>query len=283
MTQNSGSTPWGYQSTFGATEPVKGYYDSMMFGPSLPWTQPRFGFKATRPAVGGHLKASAFLIHSTAGQNKINGLCTPCHDPHGVSPTLGAKQAYAVPMLKGTWMTSPYREDAPQPATANPPGGAPNGNPLPAIHTDQNTFAGAKITEDDSKFAGLCLRCHYKNNLTDGADHTWKSKDRVHESVKGWKTANGTIQHSYACSKCHTPHSSGLPRLMITNCLNYNHRGGVPSGGQAGARTGAFEYSGYEIYEGSFPRGAGYPASADFNCHPTGSWPDNSWNRVTPW
>ena len=28
--------------------------------------------------------------------------------------------------------------------------------------------------------------------------------------------------HNFSCSKCHTPHASGLPALLITNCLDYS-------------------------------------------------------------
>lgn len=278
-TQNAGTTPWGYQSTFGAEKPIKGYFDSTMFGATNPWPEPRYAFKANRPIVGGHLKASSFLNHSTSAHNRINGLCTPCHDPHGISPTLGDKQQYAVPLLKGTWLTSPYREDTPQMSLTIPPTGTQYNNETPGVHTDQTTFAGQRITEDAETFAGLCLRCHSKNNLTNGTTHTWKSQDRVHESVKGWKTANATSQHSYSCSKCHTPHSSDLPRLMVTNCLDFKHRGGALSGGQAGSGSYAIDGSG-NVYSGSYPRGAG---QFQVNCHPTGNWPDNSWNQVTPW
>ena len=280
LTQNAGATPWGYQSTFGATAPIKGYSDSSMFGNTPPAYMQRYPYK-TASIKGGHFKASNFLNHSTAAQNKIEGLCTPCHDPHGVSPTLGAKMPYALPMLKGTWMTSPYKEDVAVADTNNPPGGQKLSGP-PSIFTDQNTFSGARITEDDSKFAGLCLRCHYKNNLTDGVNRNqpWKSTDRIHESVKGW---GANSQHSYSCSKCHVPHASGLPRLMQTNCLDYKHRGRGPSGGQAGSNGyPTFEYSNYPGPEssGSFPRGVN---QYGVNCHPTGNWPDNSWNAVTSW
>jgi predicted CxxxxCH...CXXCH cytochrome family protein len=281
LTQNAGTTPWGYQSTFGATAPIKGYFDSAMFGTSAPGVQQRYPLKGNKSVVGGHLHAETMLNYTTSAQNKINGLCTPCHDPHGVSPTLGAKQAYAVPMLKGTWMTSPYKEDSPQTSLNNPPEPAPDYNTTGSfVFTDQNTFNGSRITEDVSQFAGLCLRCHYQKNLTNGTDHTWKSRNRVHEAVKGWKTADTTIQHSYTCSKCHTPHTSGLPRLMITNCLDYKHRGGVTSGGQAGHNSNLLSGSGLYLYNGSFPKG---PAQTNVNCHPNATWPDNSWNNVTPW
>jgi predicted CxxxxCH...CXXCH cytochrome family protein len=284
LTQNSGVTPWGYQSTFGATEPIKGYFDSAMFGPTNSGAMEHYQFKQSRPAIGGHLKATIFLNRTTSAQNRINGLCTPCHDPHGVTPALGSKQGYAVPLLKGTWMTSPYREDLPQVDGGSPPGGNPWAPTQPTIYTDTNTFNDQRINEDETSFAGLCLGCHTKNNLTDGSNHTWKSRDRVHESVKGWKSANGTIQHSYTCSKCHTPHASGLKRLMVTNCLNYNHRGRIPSGGGPGA-------NGDGVYadwgpgnpggaSGSFPKGF---LQSGVNCHPGAAWPDNSWNAVTPW
>ena len=60
---------------------------------------------------------------------------------------------------------------------------------------------------------------------------------------------------------------------MITNCLDYNHRGQVSSGGYPGYASGS-EGS------GSFPRGPGY---YQINCHPGGAWPNNYWNVKTPW
>jgi hypothetical protein len=180
----------------------------------------------------------------------IGGLCTPCHDPHGVSPTLGENQRYGVPLLKGTWMTSPYKEDHPP---EDPTGNCssdrgyefkvswgrtrcgPSGTAIAnATHyqIDRNTFSFDRITEDDQKFAGLCLRCHPKENLTNGInrDLAFRTKDRIHESVQGWGVNS---EHSWPCSKCHQPHVSGLPRLMQTNCLDYNHRGKRESGGVA--------------------------------------------------
>ncbi|KAF0216822.1 MAG: cytochrome C family, partial [Geobacteraceae bacterium] len=278
----------------------------------------------------------------------VKGLCTPCHDPHGVSPTLGNNQAYAVPLLKGTWMTSPYKEDAPPPnpygteATANSwsqytigykygmysrSNFATFGNVQPVTkHTlDRNTFgtvdgtangAPKRVSENDTKFAGLCLTCHKKEALTDGINRNsgaygFKTIDRIHESVKGWGVNN---EHSFTCSKCHQPHNSGLPRLMKTNCLDYKHRGGVPSGGTAwGVDKQRYGQTRYTYTQGSYGNEhRGYPIGsilgvrdasnitvpeATTACHvgrfnPTYStnpatmtnWPDgNLWNNVTPW
>jgi hypothetical protein len=272
----------------------------------------------------------------------VNSLCSACHDPHGVSTTL-SDQAYAVPLLKGTWMTSPYKEDAAAPVPSGDHTSLPyagpgdyNGKPLAwgrfyttdwnqnhptptqpviTVNLDRNTFGGStRITENDDKFAGLCLNCHNKVNLTDGINRNdgaagFKTIDRIHESVKGWGVNS---EHSFTCSKCHQPHNSGLPRLMQTNCLNYNHRGGLVSGGQAWAadktKPGAAhgnggEHRGYPIgslapYNYSVNNGRTFSNSfeATTACHvgrfapaynsgtPPTNWPDgNLWNNVTPW
>ena len=278
-TANTGSrpTPWGYQSTFGATAPIRGYKDTAYFGQGTKGSQTRFPYRANKTTIlGGHLRAETSLI--TPAQHNINGLCTPCHDPHGVSPTLGANQAYGVPLLKGTWLTSPYKEDSPS-MSSGVQGSRSNEYPatkaLQTVNIDQNTFSNGAISETDTQFAGLCLNCHPKASLTDGVTHTWRDKNRIHESVKGWKTADSTIQHNYPCSKCHQPHNSGLPRLLQINCLDYNHRGQVASGGSPSNGSGPHD-------NGSFPKGSG--GFEGSNCHPTPEgWPNNYWNTKTPW
>ena len=97
-----------------------------------------------------------------------------------------------------------------------------------------------------------------------------------------------TNYHKFTCSKCHAPHNSGLNRLMVTSCLNSNHQGQRASGGTPVAIYACDQYegsgdSGPQCNQGSFPRGPGYYTDAGSNCHPTGTWPDNSWNRVMPW
>jgi hypothetical protein len=235
LTSDGGtSKPWGYQSTFETTQAIMGYWDTPYFGPGTFGSHQRFGYKSLKPHQGGHLGASSALLSPPNPDKAINGLCTPCHDPHGVSPALGASMQYGVPLLKGTWLTSPYMEDSPPMNNVAGTGRTDRSQEGVKFYIDQNTFGSdmwddtlTGIQESDTQFAGLCLRCHPKNSLTDGVNHDWKSKDRIHESVKGWKTATGPIQHNYPCSKCHTPHNSRLPRLMVTNCLDGMHKGRV--------------------------------------------------------
>ena len=319
---SAGTTPWGYFSTYSARAPIMGYKDTPRFGAGTKGSTSRYAYRSDKKdIVSGHLvpRQANFLNYSAKG--KINGLCTPCHDPHGVSPSLGGNQRYAVPMLKGTWMTSPYKEDKPAPnpfgpnATANswgkasisPPEGwnTPTGvSPVVGYNVDRTTFGeSTRISEDATKFAGLCMRCHPKGNLTDGTPNNtaWRSVDRVHESVKGWGDTGKATEHAYTCSKCHTPHNSGLPRLLATDCLNYKHRGEKASGGQpwtADKQATASGESGrahtYASQHRGYPVGNQFGSSASHeatdSCHAgalgnTGTtWPDNNrWNNVTTW
>ncbi len=248
-TQNAGSTPWGYQGTFGSSQPILGYFDTIRFGSGLAGPQQRYSYKAQNgTAKTGHFGVSASL--STQVNGTINGLCTPCHDPHGVSPSLGTNQQYAVPMLKGTWLTSPYKEDAAPGAqnkcrgTTNEDGNVPAfcGASDPGYHIDQNTFTNwnytstASVSQSVNEFGGLCMTCHPKSSLSPDTTSQWRSVDRIHNAVKGWDN-DGNTKHRYTCSKCHTPHNTALGRLLITNCLDSAHRGRVASGGRAVAPT----------------------------------------------
>lgn len=227
--ESAGKVPWGYRTTFGATKPVMGYKDTPRFGPGVKESTLRHSLRPRRPAIASsHLKAGRLLNYSTQGE--IMGLCTPCHDPHGVSRTLGALMPYAIPLLKGSWLTSPYPDDSPPVASKEPkPGGGMAREALPPsfglfavnserlsgtnYHIDRNTFAGnGRIAEDDSQFAGLCLQCHAKVKLLNDSRTA-----RVHRVVKGW---GKNREHAFSCSKCHQPHNSGLPRLMQTNCFS---------------------------------------------------------------
>ena len=315
LTADGGTTkPWGYQATFGASQAVMGYMDTQYFGAGTFGRQLKYSYKSTAN-MGGHFGASSAM---TANASKeIGGLCTPCHDPHGVSTTLGTNQKYGVPLLKGTWLTSPYVEDATTADNQNYIATAAfyytgeyegpsrsqakrdaQAAAMKAYRIDQNTFGSGdstvmnstlySITETDTQFAGLCLNCHQKQNLTNGTTHTWKSKDRVHESVKGWKTANTTKQHFYTCSKCHAPHNASLPRLMVSNCLDSKHRSRVTNNANP-ITSGSYKK---EKSYGSGRQPGSYSAivgedgrttiNKTFTCHENND-SSQQWNVKTPW
>ncbi len=258
------SLPWYYNSPFNATDRLISYWDKIGWegapGVNSGGPQLRYPFKDNLGTVGGHFLASSPL--NTTPQKTIGGLCTPCHDPHGVSPTLAPNQAYGLPLLKGTWLTSPYKEDTAPTQINEARGGGDRqnpfniGSPLPrSYNIDQTTFraptnatnhvftrynvgaagAGDKITETSAVFGGLCLSCHPQSEIDPDTDNTWATSDRIHDAVAGWASTTGNnannMMHNYSCSKCHAPHNSCLPRLALTDCLDDNHRDQVASGG----------------------------------------------------
>jgi hypothetical protein len=302
-----------------------GYFDTVRFGNTtsgfVTRNVYRQGYNINK---GGHFGASNTL--SKPASKQINGICTPCHDPHGVSSSLGANNIYGVPLLKGTWMTSPYQEDVPPQNTNEVRGGTNQGSnngvtggstsrPIrqlvgstPGYEIDQNAFSTQTnsnqtnygsaqsapswgtanpntITQTDTQFAGLCTGCHSKTNLvypntTTAKAGNWKKMRRIHMSVDGWASASGTggnlnnAVHTYTCSKCHTPHNSGLPRLMVTNCLDYKHRGRVATTGSVSATAGnssgtgggtSIPDSGHQSVTGSKGSGQGrFPAGGNY-------------------
>jgi len=316
VTQNAGITPWGYQGTFGSSQAILGYFDTMWFGPGLAGSQQRYAYKAQNvQAKKGHFGVSASLSMPVNGT--IGGLCTPCHDPHGVSPSLGINQQYSMPLLKGTWMTSPYKEDITPGVTsecrgikgesANQP--AYCGSSTPGYRIDQNTFASwnytsaASISQSVNEFGGLCLQCHPKSSLSPDTTSQWRSVDRIHNSVKGWDN-DGNTMHRFTCSKCHTPHNAALGRLLITNCLDPAHRGRIATDGYPG--NGSYQEGSLGSSEGGrgsgrFPAGGGgsgedgkrvfayfFGTTAGTRaCHEnenSDGFPSNQkWNNVSPW
>jgi len=280
------SRPWSIIATYSSTKAIVGYWSTPYFDNYTVYPAKRSPYKAggavggikdLRKPMGGHYGSS--VNGAQAGHTgEINGLCTPCHDPHGVSNALGADRDHGVPLLKGTWITSPYREDKADKIVKRGGGsnytGMNNMGAIPGYHIDQNTFiptaaaliksGGAATATGKSNlrsqrfrafntlssaltlhtettptaFAGICLECHTQQALTGSATNTtsaaWMSKERVHQSVAGWASTNGTNSanklHAYTCSKCHAPHVSRLPRLLVTNCLDARHAGQFATG-----------------------------------------------------
>jgi predicted CxxxxCH...CXXCH cytochrome family protein len=297
------TSPWGYQTPFGATQKIHGYNDNPYFGKAggafargVTYT-----YLSGLTNKGGHFGASYPLTTATTNGMKIGGLCTPCHDPHGVSPNL-PNRPYSVPMLKESFVTSPYKMDA---AAVNTPHGggrnvsAQSQSANSGYHIDQNTFQAATTgkpaaalkwnfatsattlqTLTDTQFAGLCIKCHAKtaiNNTAPASSTNWKSMSRIHNSVKGWASTGGgnagNVKHAYTCSKCHSTHNSNLPRLLVTNCLDARHKNRsatvvTPSATTIGPFTGSAS-SGNGL--GRFP-GGGAAAKTGSRSSSPGPW-----------
>lgn len=93
-------------------------------------------------------------------------------------------------------------------------------------------------------------------------------------------TTTDVWYHQFSCSKCHNPHASRLPKLMITNCLDVRHNTWDDDKQSQTWHSGNVDYN----------QKAAYFTSAQ-NCHrrdssrnATFNDPINGgWNLVTPW
>jgi predicted CxxxxCH...CXXCH cytochrome family protein len=95
------------------------------------------------------------------------------------------------------------------------------------------------------------------------------------------------MYHQFSCSKCHNPHASRLPKLLITNCLDIQHNTWDDNKSQQTAFTSA-TLTNVDRFAGVGERTA-YYASAQ-NCHrynnkrkDAGQTNAGGWNLVSPW
>ncbi len=128
LDDDQGSLPAGFRklSDFGSYSQDVGMYreniSSTGSGTPGRWVSGNdyigsFSAPSNRPFVSDHFQMDAASMENslaspfTAANVRDMG-CSACHDPHGVS-SAQADMAYMVPALKGTWVTSPYKEDRP--------------------------------------------------------------------------------------------------------------------------------------------------------------------------
>ena len=96
--------------------------------------------------------------------------------------------------------------------------------------------------------------------------------------------------HQFSCSKCHSPHASRLPKLMITNCLDIRHNTWDDSMSSQTKYTAHADYTDDgtdDNYRSDLNKKSAYYESAQ-NCHRYDGSRSNDqlkggWNKVTPW
>jgi hypothetical protein len=121
----------------------------------------------------------------------------------------------------------------------------------------------------------------YLNNGSTACPLRYNSDEWVVDETGATTEANF---HAFSCSKCHNPHASRLPKLMITNCLDTKHNTWDNGYQLARASATATANSNRSISNWSSAQ----------NCHRRGGVdPDDAradqagngagWNKVTPW
>lgn len=120
---------------------------------------------------------------------------------------------------------------------------------------------------------------------TDGAGYLPQiATDYAHYAYDWGATVDaGTtdqMYHQFSCSKCHNPHASRLPKLLITNCLDVQHNTWTT------ARAAQNSYTAATLTNVDRGWTAAYYASAQ-NCHRYNdkrtAANKGGWNIVSPW
>jgi hypothetical protein len=171
-----------------------------------------------------------------------------------------------------------------------------NPNGVPPAWADQGNGSGVPVMGYEQHTVSLNYGEGIRGIPGNRADRGWSIGPLVtgekHYQAFSWGVSQenaGAVDagyHAFSCSKCHNPHASRLPKLMITNCLDTRHN----------------EWDDTYVTPGSgVANGAGSVAtlSADNtnqplsnvtsaqNCHrygdPATGGTGDGWNKVTPW
>jgi hypothetical protein len=149
-------------------------------------------------------------------------------------------------------------------------------------------FQGANRPGDERS-----LGFRNENNPPDIGSAGWQpalnptGEVRSYQNYEWAATVNAStidpLYHKFSCSKCHNPHASRLPRLMITNCLDTKHNSWdnnyqLASAPQAGSNNIDRSISNWTSAQNCHRLGGNDPSDGRDTAG-TGS----GWNRVTPW
>jgi hypothetical protein len=111
-------------------------------------------------------------------------------------------------------------------------------------------------------------------------------------NTSGWASQwqNGYVQgnyHNFPCSKCHTPHTSRLPRLMKTNCLDVNMGGNTATIVQRHSKNANANIN--RMASSNTNSNNRWTGAMAVRCHNNGYYGtsggagDTRWNSVTVW
>jgi nitrate/TMAO reductase-like tetraheme cytochrome c subunit len=228
-------------------------------------------------------------VSSYSGQ-QFGGLCGLCHNSNGGYSSAWANADYNYITYYDTSFTGWV-------SGKNGHGNAVKSGTWPAADsTARNIFnARGGSSSGATSYAGLQ---HYQGSTTNNlsgrgfrnsqglsfqpTNTTCAQRQNTDEwGVDEYGTATQTNYHNFSCSKCHNPHASRLPALMITNCLDTKHNNWDNS---------------YAIMSVSGGSGVNYNRSLSQwsnaqNCHRlvgndgygTPGASGGGWNKVTPW
>jgi predicted CxxxxCH...CXXCH cytochrome family protein len=219
------------------------------------------------------------------------GLCTLCHgtdvnnmNQFGTASTdwVGTN-GHSNAVIGGTGSNSANifsNNDRNTSAIINDRDGA--GNPTMAyMHASGDRGFGFRSTAGDPDGWNLNPRMNFTERPYGFNYYNWGA------TVDANTTDNG--YHKFSCSKCHNPHASRLPRLMITNCLDTNHNTwDTKTGVNTLPNAGTTNNDGSSSISSENGNVAFSNSTSAQNCHRVADPNYNNangagWNNVTPW
>ncbi len=241
--------------------------------------------------TAAHYPTSGWTVYSSAG------LCVLCHDADvdGMDKNAGeglwlGSNGHSNSALGGTFTAGvnifDYTHGRPVPYNDNAK--------LGAVDYTQVTDMAAQTRTADTLDNGDSYLYSYRSlkntDLTPyiGANYAY---NQYQWGATIDDTITDVMYHQFSCSKCHNPHASRLPKLMITNCLDIRHN--TWDDGQSMNQT-LFTNTTNDTVDRGMP--AAYyataqnchrfdPARGDVNLDDTYESKDlrGGWNKVTPW
>ncbi|GAB6082854.1 hypothetical protein JCM30471_17680 [Desulfuromonas carbonis] len=281
-----GAVPRGGQNATTQQRTLGGFWiDANNVRPGTATTTALSGTAYANPTTGWTLSASA-------------GLCTLCHgtDVDNMDQTTGESlwlgtNGHSNAVIGGTGSAAANIFNL---RGGNTGTGTNMANP--AMH-----FSGASAPGDNGNYGWRNGGTSRAANYTPCINPCASESTRPY-SVNLWGTltidANtvNTQYHKFSCSKCHNPHASRLPKLMITNCLDTKHNTwddsyqlNTATGATASVNMSMSNWTSSQnchrvggIADGTGPE----PVDPGAAAAPMGTGTDyknRGWNVVTPW
>jgi predicted CxxxxCH...CXXCH cytochrome family protein len=238
-------------------------------------------------------------INVTGAGATAAGLCELCHGSGDGTWTAGELATIDYKTGEGLWISSNGHANSVKQATkttaaANNIFDFTHGRPTPVAGTSSSAKTGA-IPSQGMVGQGSNDGYSYRGNDSSSYNGMYTpgvptSGSQLPNYDWGATVDAGTVNstfHNFICSKCHNPHASRLPKLMITNCLDINHNTWDDAKTSQTAYTRTYLLNGVSTRADRNKKMA-YFSSAQ-NCHRRD---DNTlitpalnpgWNKVTPW
>lgn len=169
-----------------------------------------------------------------------------------------------------------------------------SGRPLPVTVTATSYTTAVPNMAYQAQGSNTCTRGYgYRNfsGATTGGGYTPAVGTLYAHLAYDWgvtvdDTTVDQMYHQFSCSKCHNPHASRLPKLLITNCLDVQHNTWDDDKSLQATYTATTLRDVDKNAAGTAGYRSAYYASAQ-NCHRYNNLRTvankGGWNKVSPW